>query len=101
MHNVLCILPEVKRRRQQAQQLDATALISSDNCVTHHTLPAVKHEFNDLKILTPALPNSTDSVQWGDTDLNSCLKIKQKKLQGMQLYQTILENMDIELETKQ
>ena len=101
MYNVLFLLPKVKRRRQQSQQLDETSLISSDNYVTHHTFPEVNHELNDENIVTPTLvPNSTDIVQWCDTDLNSCLKVKQKKQQGIQLYQTILESMDVDLEMK-
>ena len=97
LHNVLCILPEVQRRRL-AKGRSTVALISSDNYITHHTLDAVKKELGENNTLTPALrPNSTGSVQWCDTDLNACLKVKQKQLQGIQLYNDVLEDFDFDL----
>ena len=76
MHNLLCVLPEVKRRRT-IKQVDSVAVVSSDNYVVHHTFTPVKRDLTEANVKTPPLlANATDSIQWCDTDLNSCLKQK-------------------------
>ena len=91
LHNTICVLPEIQRRRA-IKNVDCHALVTSDNYVAHHNLEAVKTELKNDKVLSlPLKENSTDLVQWCDTDLNSCLKVKQKKMQGEQLYDSLLE----------
>ena len=98
LHNVLILLEEVKRRRV-VKGITSVAMCTSDNYVCHHNLLAVKDELTHNNVLTPRLvENSTSQIQWCDTDLNACLKSKQKQFQSEQLYDNILSNTSIKLD---
>ena len=92
------ILPEVRRRRSMKGSTDK-AMITSDNYITHHSLEEVKQNLTLENVFTPGLiENATGSVQFCDTDLNSQLKVRQKQLQGIELYESVLENLNLELD---
>ena len=62
VHNTLCVLPEVRRRRDQ-RGVVSKAMVTSDNYVTHHNLREVKTELDADDILfVPLRENSTDLV---------------------------------------
>ena len=87
------------RRRRSIKGSADKAMVTSDNYVKHHSLEAVKEELTEANILTPALiENATGSIQFCDTDLNSLLKVRQKQLQGIQLYESVLENVQLEMD---
>ena len=82
LHNVVVVAPEVKRRRAQSK-VNSKVLMSSDNYVAHHSFQAVYQPLEDAATISNSLtPNSTDSVQFCDTDLNALLKNRQKTVVG-------------------